>query len=97
LIRGNYLFLCLGFASTLTFDLHEYEVLKDQLFKFIFFCWTAKKKQKKNGGSSTKEANIYWKKKVEKEGSKKKGGSSTQLLLQFICDLLISTCNQSFS
>jgi len=33
-----FVFLSLGFASTFTFDLHEYEDLKDQLFKFVFLC-----------------------------------------------------------
>jgi len=59
LIRENYLFLCLGFASTLTFDLHEYEDLKDQLFKFVFLL----NYKKKYCGSRPKETNIYWKKK----------------------------------
>jgi len=84
----------LGFASTLTFDLHEYEDLKDQLFKFVFFLLNCKKKQKKNIVDQVQRKQIYIGKKSNKRRIKKR--SSTQLLLQFICDLLISTCNQSF-
>jgi len=63
LIRGNYLFLCLGCASTLTFDLHEYEVLKDQLFKFIFLLLNCKKKTKKNIVDKVQRKQIYIEKK----------------------------------
>jgi len=57
LIHENYLFLCLRCASTLTFDLHEYEVLKDQLFNF--FLLNCKKKHKKNIVDQVQRKQIY--------------------------------------
>ena len=65
----------MGFASTLTFDLHEYEDLKDQLFKFVFFFVEL---QKKNIVDQVRRKQIYIEK---KEDPKKKWGVQHNFLL----------------
>jgi len=70
-----------GICNFTYFDLHEYEGLKDQLFKFVFVL-NCKKNKKKLILWIKSKGNKYILKKIKKRRIQKKG-SLTQLLLQF--------------
>ena len=79
LICGNYLFLCLGFASAVTLIYMSMRVWRINCL-VLFLCWIAKKKYNKTKivDQSQKETNIYWKKRIQKKGS------STQLFVAIL-------------
>jgi len=82
LIRGNYLLLCLGFASALTLIYMSMRVWRINCL--ICFCVELqKKKYKYKIVDQVKRKQIYIEKKSRKRRIQKKKESSTQLLLQF--------------
>jgi len=69
-----------GICKCTYFDLHEYEGLKDQLFKFVFVLNCKKRKQKKKLlWIKVQRKQIY----IEKKDPKKTG-SSTQLFVAIL-------------
>ena len=100
LIRGNYLLLCLGFASALTLIYMSMRVWRINCL--ICFCVELQKKYinttKKNFVDQVKRKQIYIGKKSRKRRiQQKKGRVQHNFYCNFISGLLIFTCNQSFS